>query len=131
MVRITSHAHGAAVFDADEHAAADRAVSASSGNPLVGGLLGGHVTEAGVGNVGVLVGKDVEAQRALPVHAATSFRDATVTEPCSKNPAAMFRGTTLTKNKYRPTNSPARATVRAGMCRPASGSATPPATRNP
>src|SRR5437773_25128 len=118
MVRISSHAHGAAVFDADEHAAADRAVSTSSGNPLVGGLLGCHVAEAGIVNVGVLVGKDVEAQRALPVHTATSFRDARVTELFSKNTAAMFRGTTLIKNKYRPTNSPARATVRAGMCRP-------------
>src|SRR5260370_41111501 len=90
MIRITSHAHGAAVFHADEHAAADRAVSASGGNPLVGGLLGGHMTEAGIGHVGVLLRENIEAQRALPVHAATSFRDATVTDPFSKNPAAMI-----------------------------------------
>src|SRR6266852_1010544 len=105
VIRIASHAHRPAVLDADVHPAAHRTISASGGNPLVGGFLSGHITEAGIGNIGVLLGKAVEAQRAPPVHAATSYRAATVTEPFSKNPAAIFRGTKLTKNKYRPASS--------------------------
>ena len=62
VIGIASHRHGAAVLDADEHAAAHRAVSARGRHPAVRDLLRRDVAGNGIDAVGIPIGAGVEIQ---------------------------------------------------------------------
>ena len=64
MIRVATDGDGFAVFDADEHAAADGAVAAGGLDPLVCYAGGGDVAEARVLLVGVLGLAGVDAEGA-------------------------------------------------------------------
>ncbi len=89
MIGIAANADRSAVLDADEHSAAHRAVAARCRHPAIGHALRRCVTGNGIVRVGVPIGEDIEAERALEVHAASLPRYG----------AARCFGTALTKNK--------------------------------
>ena len=91
MIRIAADADGAAVADADVHAAADRAVAAGRRDPPLGDLLRGHVADLRIRCIGVAFGAGVEAEQSLQRHAASL--------PSSRYGVAMCFGTTLTKKR--------------------------------
>ena len=65
MIRVAAHADRAAILDADEHSATDRAISAGRGHPAIGNLLRGSVAVLGIVAVGILLRENVEAEFSL------------------------------------------------------------------
>src|SRR5689334_12907949 len=120
MIYIATHGDGPAIFHADQHAASNGTVATGRGHPVIRNLLSRRVAEPRIGGVGILLLQCVDAQDPLDVHAALP----------EKNEAAMFLGTTLTKNRYRPSNSPASASMSPGTAQPRTGKTMPPRTNN-
>ena len=90
MIRIAADAHRAAVLDADEHPAADRAVAAGRRHPAIGNLAGGRVAHHRIdARRRTFSALRVEAEEALQAHAASLPRYG----------AAMCFGTALTKKR--------------------------------
>src|SRR5689334_11874490 len=116
MIGIAADGDRAVVACADQHAAADRAIAAGGAGPAIGDARRGDVAELGIVGVGVLRGERVEAEEALQVQAASR----------RKNDAAIFFGTTVTKNRYRDTISPLSARQKPIPGCPLRGSTIPP-----
>src|SRR6266545_1481547 len=112
MTGIAADSHRPACARADQHSAAYRAVAARGARPAIGDSRRRDVAELGILGVGVLSGQRIEAEEALQIHAASR----------GKNAAAMFFGTTETKNRYRETSSPASARQKPMPACPLSGS---------
>ena len=81
----------AAIFHADLDPAADRTISAGGGHPVVRNLFRRSVAGRFIPRERILFAQIVEADSALPVHAALLSPEV--------NAAAIFLGTTLTKNR--------------------------------
>src|SRR5579863_4011727 len=80
-----------AILHADLNTATDRAIAARGGHPVVRNLFGRGVAGRFIAREAIFFAQIVEAQRALPVHAAVLSPDVKA--------AAIFLGTTLTKNR--------------------------------
>src|SRR6516162_9590019 len=70
MRGIPTHRYGPAILDAEEHAAANRAIAAGGGHPTVRDLALRGVPGGLIGCVGVLFRENVEAEMAFQTHAA-------------------------------------------------------------
>src|SRR6185436_12975468 len=91
MGGVAADADRSPVTDADEHAAAHRAVPARGGDPRFGGALPRGVAGDRVDGIRVTIGVGVETEQARDAHAASL--------PTSRYGAAMWVGTTLVKNR--------------------------------
>ena len=70
VIGVSAHAHRAAIFHAQKHSAAHRAIPARRRYPAVGNFLRGRISRDCVGGVRVLFAEDVQAERAFQVHHA-------------------------------------------------------------
>src|SRR5262245_40784610 len=130
MIRIAADRDRAAVADADEHAATDRAVAAGRRHPALGNPARRRVADDRIVGVRITIRPGVETDEPLErrqrsLHAAS----------CARYGAARCRGTALTKNRYRPTSSATSVRGTASQCAAvalASGRAmAPSASRQP
>jgi hypothetical protein len=72
MILVAADADGAAILDANRHSTTDRTISAGSGYPVVWNLLLRSVAILGIFTIRILLGKNVQAELSLEVHAARS-----------------------------------------------------------
>ena len=102
MVGVAARGHGFAVLDADQHAAADRAVAARRLHPRVRKARLRDVAKARVFGIGVVPGRGVEAEPALELGQeahAWRLRRALCTASRRTKVRAILSGTTVTKNR--------------------------------
>src|ERR1700735_135831 len=102
VVGVTADRDCLALLDANQHAAADRAVAASGLDPPLGNTGAGDVAGYRVALKGVLRLPGVDAQRA-PQPGPHQY------VPPRVKVSAMFRGTTETKKRYRASSTATKA----------------------